>query len=301
MKPTVSVIIPTYNRWPMVGAAVDSVLAQSYREFEVIVVDDGSTDETATELEKLGSRVRYVYQERRGVSAARNLGVRHSRGRLIAFLDSDDLWQRDKLKIQAHFMQSLLEVQICQTDEIWLRCGVRVNPRIKHRKPSGDIFEESLALCLVSPSAVMLTRELFDRSGGFDESLPVCEDYDLWLRIARYYAVPLVEQRLVIKRGGHADQLSHSMWGMDRYRVMALQKLLRSGIAGGRRAMVFRVMQDKIAVLARGAYKRGKVADGERYESMLSEFAGEIGDVGERVSQFRGVQGFSCANDQPLA
>jgi len=301
MKPTVSVIIPTYNRWPMVGAAVDSVLAQSFREFELIVVDDGSTDDTASELEKLGSLVRYVHQERRGVSAARNLGASQSHGRLIAFLDSDDLWQKDKLKIQVHFMQRSPEVQICQTDEIWLRRGVRVNPRMKHRKPSGDIFEESLGLCLVSPSAVMLTRELFDRSGGFDESLPVCEDYDLWLRIARYYPVPLIEQRLVIKRGGHSDQLSHSMWGMDRYRVMALQKLLRSGMAGSRRAMVCRVMQHKIAVLARGAYKRGKVAEGERYESMLSEFAGEIGDVGERVSQFRGDQGVSRDNDQPLA
>jgi len=301
MNPTVSVVIPTYNRWPMLGAAVDSVLAQSYREFELIVVDDGSTDETATELAKLGSRLRYVYQDRGGVSAARNTGVRQSRGRLIAFLDSDDLWQPDKLKIQAHFMQSLPEAQICQTDEIWIRRGVRVNPRIKHRKPSGDIFEESLALCLVSPSAVMLTRELFDRSGGFDESLPVCEDYDLWLRIARYYPVPLIDQLLVIKHGGHADQLSHSMWGMDQYRVLALQKLLRSGIAGDRRAMIFRVMQHKVAVLARGAHKRGKVADAERYQTMLSEFAEEISDVGECVSQIRGIQGLSCANAQPLA
>ena len=301
MEPAVSIIIPTYNRWPMLGAAVESVLAQSYRDFELIVVDDGSTDGTATELVQFGSKLRYFQQDRSGVSAARNLGVLKSRGRLIAFLDSDDLWRPDKLKIQARFMESSPEVQICQTDEVWIRHGVRVNPRIKHRKPSGDIFERSLDLCLVSPSAVMMTRGLFDRSGGFDESLPVCEDYDLWLRIARDYPVPLIEQPLVVKHGGHADQLSHSIWGMDRYRVIALQKLLRSGIAGDRRVAVVRALQNKVAVLAQGARKRGKAADAEHYQSMLSEFAGEIGDVGERVPQFRGVQGLPCIYAQPLA
>lgn len=301
MIPNVSVIIPTYNRWPMVGAAVASVLAQSYRDFELIVVDDGSTDGTSTELIQFGSQLRYFRQERSGVSAARNVGVRQSCGRLIAFLDSDDLWQPDKLKIQVHFMENSPEVQICQTDEVWFRHGVRVNPRIKHRKPSGDIFERSLDLCLVSPSAVMLTREVFDRSGGFDESLPVCEDYDLWLRIARDYPVPLIEQPLVVKHGGHTDQLSHSLWGMDRYRLIALQKLLRAGIAGAQRAEVLRVLHNKVAVLVQGARKRGKVADAERYLAILSEFAGEIGNVGERVPQFRGVQRLPCADAQPLA
>jgi hypothetical protein len=147
----------------------------------------------------------------------------------------------------------------------------------------------------------MMTRGLFDRSGGFDESLPVCEDYDLWLRIARDYPVPLIEQPLVVKHGGHADQLSHSIWGMDRYRVTALQKLLRSGIAGERRAAVLRVLRNKVAVLTQGARKRDKVADAEHYQSMLSEFAEEIGDVGERVPQFRGVQGLPCIYAQPLA
>jgi glycosyltransferase involved in cell wall biosynthesis len=301
MEPTVSVIIPTYNRWPMVGAAVQSVLAQSFHDFELIVVDDGSTDATSMELAKFGSQLRYFKQDQSGASAARNLGVRQSHGRLITFLDSDDLWRPDKLKIQARFMENIPEVQICQTDEVWIRRGVRVNPRIKHRKPSGDIFELSLDLCLVSPSAVMMTRELFDRSGGFDESLPVCEDYDLWLRIAQDYPVPLVEQSLVVKHGGHADQLSHSIWGMDRYRVIALQKLLRGGIGGDKRAAVLRVMQNKVAVLAQGARKRGKAADAERYQAMLSEFAGEIGNVGERVPQFRGHQRLPSLDAQPLA
>jgi glycosyltransferase involved in cell wall biosynthesis len=301
MVPTVSVIVPTYNRWPMVRAAVASVLAQRYRDFELIVVDDGSTDESSTELARIGSQLRYIYQDRGGVSAARNLGVRQSRGRLIAFLDSDDLWQPNKLQVQVAFMATHPEAQICQTDEVWIRHGVRVNPKLKHRKPSGDIFARSLELCLVSPSAVMIARELFERSGGFDESLPVCEDYDLWLRIARDYPVPLIEQALVVKHGGHRDQLSCSTWGMDRYRVMSLRKLLRSGIAGQQRSAVLRVLNNKLAVLAHGARKRGKVADAEGYKTMLSEFAEEMGDVRERVSEFRGGEGLSSADAGPLA
>ena len=301
MVPTVSVIVPTYNRWPRVGQAVASVLEQRYRDFELIIVDDGSTDRTATELARFGGQLHYIFQARSGVSAARNLGVRHSRGRLIAFLDSDDLWQPDKLQVQVAFMEKHPEVQICQTDEVWIRHGVRVNPKLKHRKPSGDIFERSLELCLVSPSAAMTTRELFHRSGGFDESLPVCEDYDLWLRIARDYPVPLIDQALVVKHGGHADQLSHSLWGMDRYRVTALQKLLRAGIAGQQRRAVLRVWQNKLAVLASGARKRGKVADADGYRAMLSEFAEEISDVGEWVSKFRVGEGLSSADTGPLA
>ena len=301
MIPTVSVIIPTYNRWPRVGRAVASVLEQCHRDFELIIVDDGSSDRTAAELAGFGGQLHYIFQARSGVSAARNLGVRRSRGRLIAFLDSDDLWRPDKLRVQVAFMEQHPEVQICQTEEVWIRHGIRVNPKLKHRKPSGDIFEPSLELCLISPSAVMTTRELFERSGGFDESLPVCEDYDLWLRIARDYPVPLIEQALVVKHGGHADQLSHSLWGLDRYRVIALQKLLRAGIAGQQRRAVLRVWQKKLFVLANGARKRGKVADADGYLAMLSEFAEEMSDVGEWVSKFRGGEGLPSADTGALA
>src|SRR5215510_5701311 len=227
--PEVSVIIPTYNRCEMVREAIASVLAQTFQDFELIVVDDGSNDGTR-ELVREFSSVRYTFQENRGVSAARNRGATLSRGRLLAFLDSDDFWQPRKLEMQAAFFTAHPEARICQTEELWLRNGVRVNPHQKHRKPSGDIFTRSLQLCLVSPSAVMMRRELFAQSGGFDESLPACEDYDLWLRIAAREPVYLIEEPLVVKRGGHADQLSHKFWGMDRFRVAALRKLLDSGV-----------------------------------------------------------------------
>ena len=272
MSAVVSVIIPTFNRWPLVGEAVESVFAQSYSDFELIVVDDGSTDETQQELAKFRSGLRLFAKAREGVAAARNFGVSRAVGRYVAFLDSDDLWRPKKLEMQTAFMEKDPAVQICQTEEIWLRNGVRVNPKSRHQKPSGDIFIRSLQLCLVSPSAVMMTKELFSRFGGFDEGFPVCEDYDLWLRIAVEHSVPLVAQPLVVKRGGHRDQLSRSVWGMDRYRVLALQKLLRSGLRGARRNAALEVLRSKVSILAHGARKRGKPTEATEYEAMTAEF-----------------------------
>jgi glycosyltransferase involved in cell wall biosynthesis len=272
LVPFVSVIIPTYNRWPMVREAIDSVFAQTYRDFELIVVDDGSTDESPMELARLTAPVRVIAQSRRGVAAARNAGARAAQGRYLAFLDSDDLWLPQKLAMQTAFMSARSDIAICQTEEIWMRNGKRVNPKARHRKPDGDIFYRSLDLCLVSPSAVMVSRTLFHKIGGFDEALPVCEDYDLWLRIAADHSVPLLPQPLVVKRGGHADQLSHSLWGMDRFRIAALQKLLRSGLAGTRRQWVLDVMRRKAAILAAGARKRGRYDDALAFEAMPSEF-----------------------------
>jgi glycosyltransferase involved in cell wall biosynthesis len=237
MSPQVSVVIPTYNRLRMLPDAIDSVLAQTYRDFELIVVDDGSDDGAAEKIvARYGTAVRVVTQPRRGVAAARNLGVQCSRGAFLAFLDSDDLWRPRKLEAQMSLMHRQTRWRICQTEEIWIRNGVRVNPKKRHRKPSGDIFRASLDLCLVSPSAALMTRELFERTGGFDESFPVCEDYDLWLRIALDHPVPLIAEPLVVKRGGHADQLSRSTWGLDRFRARAIKKLLDSGIEGEKRS-----------------------------------------------------------------
>ncbi len=301
MLPAVSVIIPSHNRWPMIGEAVESVLRQSFQDFELIVVDDGSSDGTAERIRALGSDTRIIVRSRCGVSAARNYGASVARGRYLAFLDSDDLWLAEKLAVQTGFMTEHPEMQICQTEEIWLRHGKRVNPKAKHRKPSGDIFRASLELCLVSPSAVMITKKLFDEKGGFDESFPVCEDYDLWLRIALDHPVPLIASQLVIKRGGHADQLSHSLWGMDRYRVAALQKLLRAGVSGDKGEWIVDTLRRKIAVLAQGARKRGEEAQARAYEAALGEFVQEREDVGAGDSRVRQRKGISSADIDAVA
>ena len=261
--PTVSVIIPTYNRHELVREAIASVLTQSFSDFELIVVDDGSEDSTADVVQEF-PEIHYLYQPNRGVSAARNYGVLLSTGDLIAFLDSDDLWRPQKLEQQVRFFSQRPDAQICQTEEIWLRNGVRVNPHNKHRKADSDLFARSLELCLVSPSAVMMRRELFARMGGFDEDLPACEDYDLWLRIAATLPVHLLDTPLVIKRGGHPDQLSRKFWGLDRFRVTALCKLLKSEIlSDAQRRQAEYVLHKKCIILAEGAKKRGQ--DGMQY------------------------------------
>ena len=275
--PHVSVIIPTHNRRDFVREALASVLAQTYQDLEIIVIDDGSDDDTrivVDEFSRASPVLQYVFQSNQGVSAARNHGVALSHGQFLAFLDSDDVWQPSKLESQVAFFSTHPEASICQTEEIWLRNGVRVNPHNKHRKASGDIFARSLELCLVSPSAVMLRRALFDQLGGFDPDLPACEDYDLWLRIAALMPIHLIDTPLVIKRGGHPDQLSYLFWGMDRFRVAALHKLLDSGVLSDeQRQLSLAVLRKKCAILIQGAKKRGKT--GEEYARLMACYAGE--------------------------
>jgi glycosyltransferase involved in cell wall biosynthesis len=272
---SVSVIIPTFNRLGFVREALASVRAQRGVVFETVVVDDGSSDGTAPALEReFAGSARVVRTEHRGVAAARNAGVAASRAEFVAFLDSDDLWLPDKLATQVAFFQEHAAAQVCQTGEIWLRNGVRVNPCAHHRKPSGDIFGPSLRRCLVSPSAVMLRRTVFDRAGGFDEALPACEDYDLWLRIACDTPVWLIDRPLVIKRGGHGDQLSRQFWGMDRFRVAALSRLLsEASLSAERRQAVRAVLGQKCAVLAQGAARRGRQHEAERYRTLAAAYA----------------------------
>jgi glycosyltransferase involved in cell wall biosynthesis len=299
--PLVSVVIPTHNRWPMIAEAVQSVLAQTFNAFELIVVDDGSADKTARLLNSSDSRFKVFSQAQAGVAAARNAGVAMSRGKYIAFLDSDDLWSPAKLAIQADFMERNSGVHICQTEEIWIRGGVRVNPKSRHRKPSGDIFRRSLELCLISPSAVMMTKELFNLAGGFDESFPVCEDYDLWLRIAVGYPVYLIDRPLVTKRGGHDDQLSRSLWGMDRFRVLAIAKLLRAGLVGKKRQWALDSLRQKTSILTAGAVKRGKLDEARKFEALQAEFLQGAGDDGRNHSGICAEQGIPSADKGAMA
>jgi glycosyltransferase involved in cell wall biosynthesis len=269
--PLVSVILPTYNRAARVAEAVDSVLCQEGPTFELIVVDDGSGDETPRVLAAYGDRLQVLRLTHGGVSRARNRGVTASRGDLLAFLDSDDLWQPDKLATQVAFMEAHPELAICQTEETWVRHGRRVNPRQRHRKSAGMFFERSLELCLVSPSAVMMRRSLFDAFGGFDESLPACEDYDLWLRIGCRHSIGLIDAPLVVKRGGHADQLSR-MPGLDRFRIQAIAGLLAAGtLTRAQQAAAVSVLRAKCRIYAAGCRKRGRSEEAHLYDALAAD------------------------------
>lgn len=283
-----SVIIPTRNRATMVHQAVESVLAQKNVALELIVVDDGSQDATPFVLASYADAViRLRLDPSQGVSAARNAGILASRGEWIAFLDSDDLWLPGKLRAQLDYFRQQPHMRICQTEEIWIHKGRRRNPKKYHAKPSGWCFERLLERCLVSPSAVMLHRTLLDEVGLFDESLPACEDYDLWLRIGWRHPIGLVPRPLVIKRGGHEDQLSATIPALDRFRLLSLSRLLKTApLSPTQRAQVLHVLQKKASIYAAGCLKRGKTAE--------ASWALNLAQVGGSISPKTAVSRFSA-------
>ncbi|ROR03221.1 glycosyltransferase family 2 protein [Desulfosoma caldarium] len=276
----VSVIIPTRNRAAMVRQAVESVLAQKDASLEVIVVDDGSTDDTAHVLTAYSARIQVIRREHSGgVSAARNAGIVASRGEWIAFLDSDDMWLPQKVSAQLEYFRTYTGMRICQTEEIWIHRGRRRNPKKYHTKPSGWCFERLLERCLVSPSAVMMHRSLLEEVGLFDESLPACEDYDMWLRIGCRYPIGLVPRALVVKRGGHDDQLSATIPALDRYRLKAMAKLLHSApLTPMQRDQTLKVLKRKASIYAGGCLKRGKQDEAVRVLTWLRETLLENGN-----------------------
>jgi glycosyltransferase involved in cell wall biosynthesis len=267
----VSVIIPTFNRADKVCRAVSSVIDQTYRDIEIIVIDDASTDNTIQRLNDFGSRIKVIRHDKNmGVSASRNSGIKIAKGEYIALLDSDDYWLPEKFEVQIAFFKARPDALICQARELWIRHGKRVNPGKKHLKPSGDIFIPSLKLCLVSPSAVMFKKSLLDEVGMFDEEFPVCEDYDLWLRISYKYPVYLIEQDLLVKEGGAPDQLSASIKGMDMYRIKAMVNLYKKRVLDETQTKaLLQELEYKCEVYGNGCIKRGKKEEGEYYLDLV--------------------------------
>jgi GT2 family glycosyltransferase len=264
-QPLVSVILPTYNRAWALKTAIDSVLFQNYPNIELIVIDDGSQDKTKELLNGYKNQITVLTQENEGVSAARNRGIEKSRGEFIALLDSDDSWDKRKISCQMDFFMANPEALICQTQEVWIRNHKRVNPKIKHKKPSGMIFEQSLHLCLVSPSAVMMKREIFEQKGYFNEKFLVCEDYDLWLRISSTIPVFLIDKPYTIKNGGHNDQLSN-LHSQDKFRICSLKNLLDSNtLTKDQSLKAEKVFKKKCDIYGNGCIKRGRQDEGEYY------------------------------------
>lgn len=274
----ISVIIPAYNRASFLEEAIQSVVNQNYFAqdafvpFELLVVDDGSTDNTEKIVKSFGDKVTYHFLEHKGVSAARNLGLDLAKGEYIAFLDSDDLWKEEKISAQMNFIKAFPEAKVCYTEEIWIRRGVYVNPRNKHRKYSGWIFEKVLPLCLLSLSSALFRREVFKEIGKFDEELPACEDYDFGIRLAQKYPVYLLPNPLIVKRGGHSDQLSKKYWGMDRFRVRALEKALHLPLTPQQEILVKREIVRKCQILVNGFEKRNKLAEAKEYLSLINRY-----------------------------
>lgn len=262
-----SVVIPVHNRADKLKTALLSVYEQTCQPDEVIVVDDGSTDDLSL-LKKKYPQVHWIHQSHQGVSAARNAGIKQASGKWIAFLDSDDRWIPEKLEKQFALLANSPHLRIIHSKEQWIRHGQEIDSEKYLTYPDGEFFLPSLEKCVVGPSTVLVERKPLEEVGGFDENLPVCEDYDLWLRIARKYPIGLCPERLTIKTGGHGDQLSTRYWGMDRFRITALKKHLDSHRY---LATVLQTIITKCEVLCTGAKKRGNEDVLEVYSQEKSE------------------------------
>ena len=268
----ITVVVPTYNRYEVLKRALTSVFAQTHSPFEVIVIDDGSTDKTQ-QIQQDFPNIKYFYQENGGVSSARNFGIEKSSQDWITFLDSDDEWHEDKLKEQVLFHNDNQNILMSYTDEKWIRDSIEVKIPKKFRKIGGEIFEECLSHCIIAPSATIIHKDLLNAVGNFDERLEVCEDYDLWLRVAKNHKIGLVDKKLITKYAGHEDQLSFKYWGMDRFRVKSLEKLLKSNL-GNKIFEVKNELTKKYALLLKGALKHDKTLDIKIYEKRLKELDG---------------------------
>lgn len=290
MDLSVSVIIPTFNRANVLGRTIKSVLQQSLPAKEIIIVDDGSDDHTQQVVAALQRSavvpISILYQKNSGVSAARNSGIRHANGEWIAFLDSDDAWLHDKLKNQAGLIAQHPGFRLCHTQENWIRNGVQIKQMKKHAKSGGHIFQQCLPLCVISPSSVVIHRSLFDAVGLFDETLPACEDYDLWLRICAHEAVLYVDTPQILKYGGHDDQLSRKYWGMDRFRIKALQKILQDpGLDKSQQQLVVKTLRYKAGILRQGAEKRNNQLRADKYRKIEATCSNLLEKTGETKVQ----------------
>lgn len=269
----ISVIIPYFERPDLIERAIWSVLNQTAKPQELLVVDDGSRDGNLEALTARLSRVANIkwlrLAENRGVSHARNMGIQAAKGPWYAFLDSDDAWHTDKLACQWSLICEYPNASLVHCDEIWIRSGVRVNQMKKHEKGGGRLFARFTERCLISPSAVVIHKRVFDKIGFFDTTFTVCEDYDLWLRASRYFEVHFDDRKLVYKYGGHEDQLSRRYHSMDKYRIRSLLRVLQEGgLSPSDEAKARSVLIKKSRVIANGARKRGHVETADYYDSL---------------------------------
>lgn len=287
----VSVIIPTYNRAEFLQKAINSVCRQTQPCAEIVVVDDGSTDNTMELLEAIKDKHRIpltvIHTDNRGVAAARNLGIQKARYDIIAFLDSDDHWNRKKIEKQYSAFVQQDRYQISYTKERWLRQGKHINQKLKHIPKHGDIFFHCLELCAVGMSTVMMRKSLFNQVGLFDEEMRCCEDYDLWLRISYRHEFLLINEPLTVKEGGRKDQLS-SIYrlGMDERHIYSIKKLFDQGcLQMVQHNLAMQEFERKIQIFANGCFKHGKAEIADRYLELLHSYKNKIKgmqDLGEK-------------------
>ena len=265
----ISVVIPTYNRIELLKRSIDSVINQTIKPSEIIIVDDGSNDGTEAMVKKKYDSLKLIKQKNKGASAARNTGIKASSGEWICFLDSDDEWKNNKLEKQITFVANNSDYKFFHSNEIWIKNGKRINQKKKHKKYGGDIFKKCLDMCRISPSSVLINKNIFEEIGFFNENLVVCEDYELWLRICDQYKVFFIDEPLIIKYGGHQGQLSYSIDSIECHRIKALEYLLSTSLSKENRDYTIQMLISKISIYLNGLIKRGKKHEIAVYEEKI--------------------------------
>ena len=281
---SVSVIIPTFNRVEYLPDALDSVYSQTHPVSEVIVVDDGSTDHTVEKLSPAYPSVQFLRQKNQGVSSARNLGIAKATHPWIALLDSDDRWTPQKLERQVTHLSQNPSLRAVHTGEKWIRDGKEINIPASLDKSKEGLWERSLEKCIICPSSVLLHQSVFEKTGTFDPSLAICEDYDFWLRLLLTHKIGLIDEPLVHKYGGHPDQLSMSTWGLDRFRVQSLEKISTfKNITPRHRAQIYETIIRKTDLLVKGFIKHEKHQEAQRYQVQKDTAIHELSLLSENI------------------
>ena len=286
---TLSVIIPTYNRVAHLKEAIGSVCAQRRAPDELIVVNDGSEDGTGAYLEQIQRRTMRIpiviahlkHCGRPG--AVRNHGIALARGALIAFLDDDDLWHVDKLALQIPLHESSHYLALSHTREQWIKHGHILSQPDYGQARTGYIFAAALRKCCIGPSTVVIRRDLMTSQvygiGGFNDTLEIAEDYDLWLRVCNRYPVAYLPYPLTTKRAGDWHQLSQKYAYIERFHIEVLDRLLkRNALVPQNREAAMRMLATKARIWARGCHKRGRHEEAQRYEYLAQEYTALLAD-----------------------
>lgn len=272
----VSVILPVYNRLPLLKEALDSLTCQSYKDMEVWIADDGSTDGSLEYARQWieGRPGGVLALEHSGFPGlVRNRGASQAKGDWLAFLDSDDLWKPEKLEKQIEQIEKNPEISLWHCREVWLRGDSIVSQKKQRHQREGYIFADALKKCIIGPSTVLIRKDLWQWSGGFHEDMEIAEDYELWLRLCSREKVGYLDEALTVKRSGDWDQLSEKYGQIEIFRIEGLRVLVESSWFeknGDRKTQIMAEEEliRKCRIHSQGCLKRHKVNEAAKYEKI---------------------------------
>ncbi|MHC4139756.1 MAG: glycosyltransferase family 2 protein [Planctomycetota bacterium] len=270
--PTVSVIIHTYNNEKFIAETVESVLNQTYKDYEIIVVDDGSVDGTRDALLPYMQEIRYHYKENGGIASAKNAGMALSKTEFIAFLDHDDLWVPDKLKLQIEYFNKNPQVGLVYAKYTTFRDGKEL--RTKPEKGySGWVFKELLSKSFIQTSTVIVKKECLDAVGPYDESLSLGDEYDMFLRISKKFQCGFVDKGLTRYRI-HDTNASNNDFLFDKENLGVYKKIYSNftDLDGIEKKILKKRIARYSMKVAKELYRQGQLEESKKYQQEAQDY-----------------------------